>query len=686
MMQRSGIILLLLFIFLQQSAQAQSDNASHPLASHGILDLSNWGLDSDGSIRLDGQWAFYWKQLLTPQDVVHGIKEHQSPQYIEVPQTWGAQQLEEVQLSNKGYGTYRLTILLHPEDQGRVLALAMPSIATAYTLWINGQIMDSQGTVGTTKGDMVAQNFTKSVYFTTVTPQVDLVLQVSNFVQRKGGVWSSLTLGIDERVTLTREKSIIIQTTIAGGLFIMGLYHIGLYLFRRVYIPTLWFGTASLLICFRTLFTGDYLWNRLWSTFPWELAVKVEYLSAYLAIGILILYTHSLYPHDLNKKLTYSLFAVIVIISVPVVIWPAHIYTEAMLLSQLILIVSMMYPVIGVIHAAIRKRLGAKVNLIFLFLFFATVVNDTLFYNYIVKSGDLLPWGLYVLLFAQTLILAGRFSGAFAQVENLSTQLHSANQTLELKVKERTQELVLANEQLEGMESSRRHMLANISHEFGTPLTSLIGYVTVMREEDLPPHSKKYMDIIHDKATLLYRLTGDLKNLIQLEAEKMQLIYTVANLFEWYCSIGNKFEMDVKAAGIHYIQTPISHQNTDIWKQYVKIDMARMDQVLTNLIYNAISHTTEGGSITIKARYYAPWRKVIVVITDTGSGIRRDDIPYIFDRFYKGSHSIHKQLPGSGLGLSITREIVQQHGGRLGVRSIEGKGSSFYILLPLYTL
>lgn len=253
MQQKSAILLVALMIVIMfQPAYADAGNQAEtrtqivPRAELGHLDLTEWSLDKDGAIRLDGQWEFYWEQLLQPDDFTHGRRHHQTPfpHYIDVPSTWAAQRTEGLPLANEGYGTYRLTISIHPDDRGKVLALAVPSVATAYSLWINGVETDTQGVVGSSRAAMVAQNFTKTVYFSPTNETVELVLQVSNFVQRKGGIWSSFTLGTDQDLTFAREKNIVIQIVVAGGLFIMGLHHIGLYLFRRVDKATLWFGIA----------------------------------------------------------------------------------------------------------------------------------------------------------------------------------------------------------------------------------------------------------------------------------------------------------------------------------------------------------------------------------------------------------------------------------------------------------
>jgi hypothetical protein len=152
-----------------------------------------------------------------------------------------------------------------------------------------------------------------------------------------------------------------LQLLIAGGLLVVGLYHIGLFAFRRD-LSVLFFGIACLLILFRTLFVGEILWIRFWPSFSWELGVKIEYLSVFLGIGFFVLYAHQLYKKDASRKVTFSLFGMICLMSMPVILFPARIYTHLMLYSQIVLLLSVAYIVIVVILATIRKRKGAWIN------------------------------------------------------------------------------------------------------------------------------------------------------------------------------------------------------------------------------------------------------------------------------------------------------------------------------------
>ena len=649
------------------------------------MDLTLWDFGANGTVKLDGQWAFVADQLLSPEEFQRTAEQAVMPNaaYIEVPGTWGGQAIEGRQLSNTGFGTYRLIVKLPPQARGDALALAMPSVATAYKLWIDGRLLESQGVVGRNRAEMTARNFSKIVYFTPRGDEAEIVLQVSNFVQRKGGVWAGIKLGNGGQIALERERRVTVQIAAASGMLIMGLYHIGLYLFRRKYRPTLLFGIASVLICLRTLFVGDTLGVRLWPHIGWELAVKIEYLSAFLGIGCFVLYTHSLYARDIGRKLAYGLFLAICLISVPVACLPANIYTQAMLFCQVVLVLSLVCIGVGVVKAATRGRPGARLNLVFVLLFFATVINDVFFYNFIVDTGDLLPYGLYAVMFGQTIVLASRFSDAFHQVENLSAQLTETNRTLERKIGERTEALVLSNERLQQMERARRSMLSNISHEFGTPLTSLIGYIMAMKEGVLSPRSDSYLDVVYEKARMLQRLTEDLKSLVSLETQQMSFHVQPLEWTAYYGSIEAKYGIDIRKHDIVFQLEPLRCAADQPF--YIVADIERIDQVMTNLISNAIQHTSADKSIAISGRCFPRFRKCVIAVTDRGTGIPKREMPYLFERFYKGNHAPARKSAGSGLGLAISKEIAERHGGRLGMRSREGAGSTFYLVLPLYT-
>lgn len=452
------IAITVIIVSLLVAVETKASTSNLPKAVEGSIDLQSWELAVDGSISLQGTWGFYWQQLLTPAELRKSTNngKNLAGATIQVPGVWGNQEINGVPLSNQGYGTYELSIRLQAEDVGETLALLMPSVATSYKLWLNGKLVESHGKVGTSREQMVPQNYTKPIYFISDQQDIEVLLQVSNFVQRKGGVWEGITLGTAEQITLEREKGIIGQVIIAGGLFIIGIYYIVLYLFRRSNVSVLFFGIASLLLMIRILLTGDVLLTRVWPEFDWELAVKMEYIMPAMGIGFLLLFAYYLYPQDLIKGITYALFVALCLINVPVLLFSALVFTQIITIYQALLVVSLLYILIGLIIAASRKRRGAWGNLVVIAIFFVAVIHETFYYNYLIERSGLIPAG--VLIFALALILAARFSSDFSQMERMSKQLQETNQLLEEKVEQRTKEL---------KEMSIRDSLTNVLNRGG---------------------------------------------------------------------------------------------------------------------------------------------------------------------------------------------------------------------------
>lgn len=682
-------ICIILAIDTQIVTATDSITSALPKAEQGTLDLQQigWELGEDGPIPLNGEWEFFWLQLLTANEetsIEEIASENGMHGFIQVPAIWSSQSINGFQLSDQGFGTYRLHIKLSPNDVGQTQAFMMPSVATAYDLWINGERIEGNGIVGKSLDKMKAQNFPKVVHFTPITEELEIIIQVSNFVQRKGGLWSEIRFGKAEDITSQREKNIMTQIAVVGGLFVMGLYHIALYFFRKNERSTLFFGIACLLIGVRTLLVGEVLWFQFWPEFSWEVGVKLEYLSAFIGIGFFVIYAYYLHPQDASRKITHGLFAFICFVCVPILFFPAQIYTNWMLFYSIILLLSLIYLMYVVLLATIRKRKGAWINFLAMLIFLLTVVNDVFYYNHIIRTGDLVGVGMFTFIFAQALVLASRFSQSFLQVEKLSNQLQEANQNLELKVKQRTFELERSNTKLKQEEASRKSLLSNISHELGTPLTSLIGYILAMKKGFVRFDDPKYIHVLYEKALIVQRLMDDLKSLVRLESIHMGYTFKKVNVSKFYQSLDGQYQLDAEKKGIKLTKDdmyPVPPENL-----YLNADTERLGQVVMNFIANAITHTEPGGKVIVSGKYFPAFQKVAILVKDTGVGIKSSETSKVFDRFYKANINESNESNGSGLGLAISKEIIHKHNGRIGVRSKEEEGSTFYFILPVYQI
>jgi two-component system, OmpR family, sensor histidine kinase BaeS len=230
-------------------------------------------------------------------------------------------------------------------------------------------------------------------------------------------------------------------------------------------------------------------------------------------------------------------------------------------------------------------------------------------------------------------------------------------------------------EQLNKKEQSRRQLVADIAHELRTPLTTIQGNLEAWRDGVIAPTPEK-IALVHDETVLLSRIITDLRDLSLIEGGWLKMHQLPTNLVEL---VNNEISSISNQAQEHNI---LLHNNLPVDLPRVFIDAGRIRQVLRNLLVNALRYTNTGGDISIKAiSSSGGW--LTVAVSDTGSGIAAEDLPYIFDHLYKSDHSRQRGHSGSGLGLAIVKQFVQAHGGKVWAESQPGEGSTFYFTLPL---
>lgn len=675
------------FLALPSEASPKSDKHA---AVQGVLDLSDWNPAEYGNMPLQGEWGFYWNRLLQPDDP--GLRE--APSYATVPHVWKTKETpgSDGIASKYGSATYRLTIRLGEYGKDSRLALYIPSVATAYKLWVNGKPATSNGVVASSAGEMVPKNVPKTVSIEAA-PEVELVMQVSNFVQRKGGMWQPLQLGEEQRISRMVSRGIVSELFIVGSLTIMGLYHIGLFLMRREDRSPIYFGSLCLAIAIRTLFQGETIAIKLLPAFPWEAAVKLEYIPAALAVHYMLRFVRVLYPADGSRMLDPLFRLVLYGFIAMVLVCPAKVYTVTMLPFQLYSVAIILVILSVYVRAFMRRRDGSLLNFTGMAIFFLTIVNDILFSNQIIQTGNWIPFGQLAFLFTQSINLAVIFSKAFKQTERLTVELSVANKSLEGKVRERTvtleqakKELEEANGELSRMEQSRRRLLSDISHELGTPLTTVRGYIKAMLDGVVKLGDRTYLQLIYDKTVFLDRMIGDLFELTKLEARQIRFELRTVEVGMLVSKLYEKFELEMGEKRLRYELVP-PEEPLPGRIAVADVDSIRIEQVFGNLLINAQKHTPAGGMIRIETE----WRlagetsradsHVVIQVRDTGKGIAESELPFLFDRFYRGRQK--KDTSGVGLGLAITKEIVSSHNGEIGVESALGEGSLFYFTLPV---
>ena len=227
-------------------------------------------------------------------------------------------------------------------------------------------------------------------------------------------------------------------------------------------------------------------------------------------------------------------------------------------------------------------------------------------------------------------------------------------------------------------ERERRLFVSNVSHELRTPLTSVKSYLEALDEGALSePVAPDFIKVSLDETNRMMRMVTDLLHLSRIDNATSHLDVELINFTAFITFILNRFD---KMRGLDEEKKYELVRDYPITSVWIEIDTDKMTQVIDNILNNAIKYSPDGGKITVTMKTTDD--QMILSISDQGLGIPKQDLPRIFDRFYRVDRARSRAQGGTGLGLAIAKEIIKQHNGFIWAKSIYGKGSTFTIVLP----
>jgi len=231
-------------------------------------------------------------------------------------------------------------------------------------------------------------------------------------------------------------------------------------------------------------------------------------------------------------------------------------------------------------------------------------------------------------------------------------------------------------EELQRADEQRRNLTADIAHELRTPLQIIQGNLEGVLDEVYDP-TPEHLDNTLEETRALARLVDDLRTLSLAESGQLPMVWEQCNVRELLEDMRTSFSGQAEASGI----TLTAQAEGDDTAMTITADVGRLEQVLANLLSNALRHTPTGGHVALRVERTSGG--VRITVSDTGEGIAAEDLPFVFDRFWRADPSRSRLGgAGSGLGLAIVRQLVQAHGGQVSVQSTPSQGTTFTLDIP----
>lgn len=399
---------------------AACNNTNKKEASKGVLDLTNYNFSKNGIASLNGEWEFYWNQLIDPQEFTNQT----SSTYIAMPSVWNDYNSQGKKISGQGYATFRLKIKVNVKSQK--LGLRIPYHFTAYKLWVNKELLSQNGKVATTKELAVPQTLPQYIYFDAPDDELVLTLQISNYSYDKGGAPASYKFGTERQIKRLQSRQVALDLFLAGILFIMAFHHLGLYYLMKKEVYTLYFSIVCFLVMFRTIGLGETFLIEIVPDFNFEAYTRLIFIGYFIGPPLFVLFIQHLFPKE-KVSILGRIFMLLGVLFAFTLLFPALVSTKVLMPYALICFFSYSYLLYLVIKACIRKREGSSIALIGISVIVVTVFNDILYDNNVINTGYYSNYGLVIFIFSQSFLLSLKFSNAFKSIKNLSSNIKKIN-------------------------------------------------------------------------------------------------------------------------------------------------------------------------------------------------------------------------------------------------------------------
>jgi len=651
-----GIVsLMLLIVYSGLSTNTQSIKS--PLASGGTLHLTNWDFATLGEVPLNGEWEFYWQQLLNHDDfLIDSLSAPRLTGYVAIPSTWQGQ-IGDTKLSTTGYATYRLKVKVKPSNM--TWGLKIENIRSAHSLFVNGDLHGQNGIPTATQDGFVGRNVPYMTFFQINGDTAEIIIQVANHEYVSGGFALPAFLGSQENILARDNQQSRFELIIAAAIFTIGIYHLSIFLYQRQQRSDLLFGLYCLCMAVIKLTHDQKLLCQFFPEMSFNLWYGFKTLCITLSVITITLFLREIVQDILPRAIVRLVLYCCISYAAAVVLLPLSYYT--LVDNYFFMIHVFIYLCYSVILLkALHRQKYTHIRpielqiLIVAFFYIVLAYTESFLYVQAIQPNRII-WmiGVTAYVFSLSFILSFRFYTAYSTIQAMSNRL------LELdKVKD--------------------EFLINTSHEIKTPLHAIMNISQSMLEEATAcstSDQNNKLQLIVNMSQRLTNLTNDILDIAKLKNHEIQLHPVNIDIYAGISSSLEVFRHLLQGKDIKLLNQ-VSPATPHVW-----CDRNRGIQVLYNLIGNAIKFTVTG-EIILSAMQHGS--RLHISIQDTGVGIMPKDQERIFAPYEQVSTGISREFNGTGIGLTITKHLVNLMGGEIWVEWSElGKGTKVTFSLPI---
>jgi len=384
-----------------------------PRAEAGVLDLSGWDLSSRDTLNLDGEWSFYWNQLLPPGYIG---RDERLTGYYPVPGYWT--NYEGLSLPSEGQATYRLQITGIKPDQ--LLSIRLPEIYTEYSLWIGGRLIAGNGPLANEDLHYLSPDVFD---FYAETDAIDIVLLIRNDDHVNAGIGQSLRLGTTRLLHRDQNFAAAVDLLLCFVCLGAGIYHIFIYFASSKQRELIAFGMLCVAVGIRGLLSNETLLMQYIPDMPFLAGSRILTLTVPLILISALLYTHALYKDDFPHLIGETLLAINIIYILTVLLVPSFVYSSLFKPFLVSAISTGLFGLFIAVKVTLLRRPAAWYYLTGIIFLAAAATNDILQFLQIVNSSYLLTAGVALFVTSQMVLLAERTAGVYRIAEKLAGDL-----------------------------------------------------------------------------------------------------------------------------------------------------------------------------------------------------------------------------------------------------------------------